>query len=78
MQSMSLNNSFIKNKQNPTVSCFLKDDQSSPALSLAKKNNLKIQTDSCMFDLVRMKDIETPCFESSRDKKIKKTIKIRK
>jgi hypothetical protein len=31
-----------------------------------------------MFDLVKLKDIETPCFESSRDKNIKKTIKIRK
>jgi len=42
-----------------------------------KKKSLKIDTEG-HDTLLRFKDLDTPCFESAKEKNVKKTIKIRK
>lgn len=75
-QSISLDNSY--NKDSPSVSCFLKDDKYQPKSNNASRKNLKIETMESNMSLLKLKDLSTPCFEESKDKSIKRTIKIRK
>jgi hypothetical protein len=54
-QSVSLDTSFQREKESPSVSCFLNPDK--PSI----KKNLKIDTNS-HANLLRLKDLDTPCF----------------
>ena len=61
-QSISLDNSF--SKDSPSVSCFLKDDKNEP--SKPSKKQLTINSKFCNSSALKLKDLDTPCFQNSR------------